>query len=188
MKDRVMRVSTVLKPGGTTDYEFEVYRALLEEIGIDLSNVPRIQEPGTSRRWLYVWHDRTAAQRFARELGVRTRDSSWVVHELDVPVEESGPLAPLDVLAERVADGTVYRLAPTSLERIMRRFPNARLTGEVFFSTQTQKDHERDRGPVWDQVIVLLSGLTEAQVNELGGYRVSEISRRTLYESAAAAH
>jgi hypothetical protein len=181
-----MRVFTVMKPGGTKNEEFEAYRALLEEIGIDLSNVPRVPEPGTGRRWLYVWHDRAAAQAFARELGVRTRDSSWAVHEFDFPVEESGPLAPLDVIADPVADGTVYRLSTASQERILRRFPNTHLAGEVFFSTRAQQDYERDHGLVWDQVILRLSGLSEAEVNELGGYRVYEIVRRTLYESAAA--
>jgi hypothetical protein len=183
LEGRAMSVFSVLKPGGTKDHEFEAYKALLEEIGIDLSNVPRVQEPGTSGRWLYVWQDRAAAQRFARELGVRTRDSSWAIHEFDSPVAESGPLAPLDVIAEPVANGTVYRLSTASQERILSRFPNARLAGEVFLSTHTQ----RDQGPVWDQVIIRLSGLSPAQVHELGGYRVYESARRTLYESATAA-
>jgi hypothetical protein len=177
-----------MKPGGTTNQEFDAYKALLEEVGIDLSNVPRIPEPGTGRRWLYVWRDRTAAQGFARELSVRTRDSSWMIQEFDLPVEESGPLAPLDVIAEPVVDGTVYRLSTASQERITRRFPNTRLAGEVFVATQTQQESERDHGPVWDQVILRLSGLSEAQVNELGGYRVYETVRRTLYESAPAAN
>jgi hypothetical protein len=113
---------------------------------------------------------------------------SSAVHEFDLPVAESGPLAPLDVIADPVADGTVYQLSTVSQERILRRFPNARLAGEVFFSTQTQQDYERDHGPVWDQVILRLSGLSEPQVHELGGYRVYEIVRRTRYESAAAAN
>jgi hypothetical protein len=185
VEDLVMRVFTVMKPGGTRDHEFEAYKALLEEIGIDLSNAPRIPEPDTGKRWLYVWQDQAAAERFARELGARTRDNSWEIHGFDLPAKELGPLAPLDVIAEPVAAGTVYRLSPTSQERILRKFPNVRLTGEAFFSTQTQRDHERDHGPVWDQVIMLLSGLSEDQVNELGGYRVYEVSWRTLYESAA---
>jgi hypothetical protein len=181
-----MGVFAVMKPGGTKNHEFEAYKALLEEIGIDLSNVPRVQEPGGTRRWLYAWRDREAAQRFARELGARTRDNSWTIRELDIPEQESGPLAPLDVIAEPVADGTVYRLSTASQERIMRRFPNARLAGDVFFSTQTQKDYERDHGPVWDDVIGILSGLSADQVSELGGYRVYETVVRTLYESAVA--
>jgi hypothetical protein len=60
------------------------------------------------------------------------------------------------------------------------------LTGEVVLSHQAQQARERDRGPVWDQVIGLLSGLSLDQVNELGGYRVYETVVRTLYESATA--
>src|SRR4029077_575038 len=129
-------------------------------------------EPVTARRWLYVWRDRAAAQAFARALGARTGDSSWMIHEFDLPEEELGPLAPLDVIAEPVADGTRYRLSAASQERIMRRFPNARLAGEVVLSHQAQQAREQDRGPVWDKVIGWLSGLSLDQVNELGGYRV----------------
>ena len=35
-----MDVFTVTKPGGTKDYEFEAYTGLLEEIGVDVANVP----------------------------------------------------------------------------------------------------------------------------------------------------
>src|SRR5438105_866664 len=143
-----MRAFAVMKPGGTKNHEFEAYKALLEEIGVDLSRVSRVQEPGTTGRWLYVWQDRAAAQRFARELRARTGDKSWDIHEFDRAAAESGPLAPLDVIAEAVAGGTVYRLSSTSQERIMRRFPNARLAGEVFLSTQAQNDHEHGHGPV----------------------------------------
>jgi hypothetical protein len=188
VEDHAMRGFTVTKPGGVKDHEFEAYKALLEAIGIDLSNVPRVQEPGTARRWLYVWLDRAVAQAFARELGARTGDTSWAVQECDLPAEDSGPLAPLDVIAEPVADGTRYRLSTASQERIMRRFPNARLTGEVILSHQAQQTRERHRspGPAWDRVIHLLSGLSVDLVDELGGYRVFETVMRTLYESAAA--
>src|SRR5437016_558755 len=143
-----MRVYTVRKPGGTKDREFAIYAGLLEESGIDLSQVPRTQEPGTSNRWLYVWRDRTSADRFKRELSSRTRDTSWEVYEFDLPVEEVGPLAPLEIIAERTTDGTAFRLAPTSQERIVRRFPDARLAGEVFWGTQARQDYERGRGPI----------------------------------------
>jgi hypothetical protein len=182
-----MRGFAVMKPGGTKDYEFEAYKSFLEGIGIDLSNVPRVPDPGTTRRWLYVWRDRAAAQAFARAMSERMEDSSWRVHELDFPEDESGPLAPLDVIAEPVAEGTRYRLSGASQERIMKRFPNARLAGEVILSHQAEQTYEREHGSeTWDRVISLLSGLSLDQVNELGGYRVIETIMRTLYESAAA--
>jgi hypothetical protein len=177
-----MRVYTVHKPDGTKDREFEAYKGLLEESGIDLSQVPRTQEPGTGHRWLYVWNDRTFAERFRRELSTRTRDPSWEVYEFDQPQEEVGPLAPLDIVAEHTSDGTVFRLAPTSQERIMRSFPNAHLTGEVFWGTERQRTHEHDRGPIWDQVASTLTGLSAEQLETLGGYRIVEWVEKVLYE------
>ena len=110
-----------------------------------------------------------------------------MVDECVVPEEETGPLAPLDVIAEPVPDGTAYRLSTASSERIMKRFPNAPLSGEVILSHQAQQvqERERGRGAAWDRVVGLLSGLSPDQVNELGGYRVFETIVRTLYESAA---
>jgi hypothetical protein len=182
-----MRGYVVLKPGGARPHEFEAYKALLEEVGFDLSNAPRVSEPGPERRWLYVWRDRAPAQAFARELGRRTRDSSWMVDECEVPEEGTGPLVPLDVIAEPVPDGTAYRLSTASQERILKRFPNASLSGEVILSHQAQQvqERERGRGAAWDRVVGLLSGLSRDQVIELGGYRVFETIVRTLYESAA---
>ncbi len=180
-----MHVFAVMKPGGTKNHEFDAYKALLEEIGIDLSDVPRVREPGTARRWLYVWRDRAAAQAFLRELAARTRDSAWTTGEFDVQAEASGPLAPLDVIAEPVGDGTVYRLSTASQERVTRRFPDARLAGETFVTSPKHPERKDCRGADWDEVITVLSGLSVQQVEELGGYRVYETVGRTLYESAA---
>lgn len=45
-----MLVYTVGMPVGTKDREFDAYTRLLAELGIDLSNSPRVPEPGTDRR------------------------------------------------------------------------------------------------------------------------------------------
>src|SRR5437868_5417001 len=127
-----MHVFTVTKPGGTTDYEFEAYIRLLEEIGIDVSRAPRTPEPETGGRWLHVWHRRPEAERFARELRIRTRDQSWFVQALEMEEESEGAIAPLEILAIRTREGTVFQLHPNTLERVSRGFPNARLAPEVF--------------------------------------------------------
>jgi hypothetical protein len=49
-------------------------------------------EPGTDKRWLYVWKSKALAERFSRELGARLRDASWAVHEVEIEQEERGPL------------------------------------------------------------------------------------------------
>jgi hypothetical protein len=71
--------------GGTKDAEFEAYARLLRQQGVDLGKLPRAQEPGTGRRWLYVWQNQENAEAFANELRTRTRDNHWAVVEVGAP-------------------------------------------------------------------------------------------------------
>ncbi len=167
-----MRVFTVTKPEGTKDAEFEAYVRLLEEIGIDVSNAPRVAEPGTSRRWLHVWHSQPEAERFTRELRTRTRDQSWEMYSFDSDAEFEGPVAPLEIIAVPTVGGTEYRLHPKGQERILREYPNSRLVPQVFWSRETQHDYESTHGPIWNQVAILLTGLSEEQISKLGGYTI----------------
>jgi hypothetical protein len=183
MRDAEMPVYTVERPGGSKDHEFQAYVDLLEEIGIDISNVPRTPEPSASNRWLYVWRDRGQAERFARELRARTREPSWRVHAFEPYVEETGPLAPLVVYSIDRSDGTEFRMDPNSQARVMRHFPNANLAGDVFFSTQTLDEFERQQRPIWDQVIINLLGISQDSIDQLGGIRVvDEVDGETLHE------
>ena len=183
-----MRVYTVRKPEPNTDQEFQAYTALLEQIGIDLANAPRVLEPGTTNRWLYVWKSKPHAERFARALGMRLHDPSWVVHEFDLPHEELGPLAPLTILSIPMNGGTVFRLEANSQARIMQHYPNARMRGEVvqpdgvMFPHDVREDFERQHGPVWDEVITVLTGISEEEVAGLGGIRIVTLNGEVLYE------
>jgi hypothetical protein len=182
-----MMVYTVRKPGPNTDKEFQAYVGLLEDIGIDITDVPRTPEPGTTNRWLYVWTSRPLAERFARELRSRLRDPSWLVHEFElpndhVPDEARGPLAPLTILSIPTAGGTEFRLTPASQERILSHFPNARITGQVTFPQPVREGYERQHGPVWNQVITILTGIPEEAIERLGGVRIVDEDGRTLHE------
>jgi hypothetical protein len=177
-----MRVYTVRKPEPNTDREFQAYIDLLEEIGIDIANVPRTPEPGTRNRWLYLWRSRPQAERFARELGRRLRDPSWAVHEFDIPDEERGPLAPLVIWGIPTAEGTLFRLDPKSQARVMHHFPNARLGGEYLFPHQVRDDYERQHGPVWNQVIIILTGIPDESIDRLGGVRILSENGAILHE------
>ncbi len=178
-----MSVYTVTMPGGIKDHEFEAYTKLLEEAGVDLSTAPRTHEPGTSNRWLYVWRDRTLAERFAVELSMRTGNSGWKVHEFEPDQYESGPLAPLDIVAFLNPEEDTFRLTPTSQERIMRHFPDAHLADKVSWPKQIRKDHERAQGPIWQQTAIVLMGLSELQIRKLGGYRVIKPDGSILHKS-----
>ncbi len=183
-----MRVYTVRKPGPNTDREFQAYVNLLEEIGIDIANVPRTPEPDTDHRWLYVWKSKPLAERFSRELAARLRDPSWEVHEFEVEEEERGPLAPLTIRSIPTSEGTAFRLEQKSLERLLQHFPNARLQGEakvpqqVLFPAAVREDFERQHGPVWGQVIIILTGLPEEAISRLGGVRILDGEGHVLHE------
>lgn len=177
-----MTFYTVTKPGGVKNEDFEPYKGLLEEIGVDLSRAPRLPQPGMTRS-LHMWTDRGAADRFLRELRARSGDASWILSELSRPQAELGPLAPLDILVLPSTQGCHYRLTPDSQERVMKRFPNARLSGDVFLPHHAAANVDR----AWRDVAVRLTGLADVQLAELGGYRIYEQGGRTVYELAPTA-
>ncbi len=178
-----MRVYTVRMPGGTKDREFDAYKGLLEEAGVDLSAVPRTHEPETRNRWLYVWREEPLAERFARELRLRTRNPAWEVHEFEVAQDDLGPLAPLDIVAFLNPDEDTFRLTPNSQERVMRRFPDARLADKVSWPKQTRADYEQQHGPIYRQTAVALMGLSDRQIQQLGGFRIVKPDGSVLHES-----
>jgi len=175
-----MRTYTVRKvPGPNTDKEYQVYVNLLQDIGIDIADARRTPEPGTDNRWLHVWESKSLAERFARELRTRLRDESWEVHGFEVADDQSsadsrGPLAPLTVVSIATSEGTDFELEPASQERILAHFPNARLVGTLSYSDEVRQDYETIHGPIWDQVIIGLTGISEAAIASLGGIRIVE--------------
>jgi hypothetical protein len=181
-----MKVYTVRKHRPNTDREHQAYVDLLQDIGIDIADVPRTLEPGTTNRWLYVWQSKSLAERFARELGARLRDASWFVQELDLPADkppsERGPIAPLTIFSIPTSEGTEFRLEPTSQERILMHFPNARPAGTVTFPAKVRTDYERQHGSVWDQVIIVLTGISGEAVTRLGGIRIVTPEGKLLHE------
>ena len=103
-----MHVYTVRKLGPNTDKELQAYIALLEEMGIDLVNIPRSLTPEAASFWLFVWKSKSQAESFARELGTRLHDSSWFVHEFELPQEESKPAI---ASSENIEDESWYQAA-----------------------------------------------------------------------------
>ncbi|MGH7224035.1 MAG: hypothetical protein ACRELF_12460, partial [Gemmataceae bacterium] len=168
-----MRAFTVAMPGGTKDLEYEAYVRLLNDWGIDVTDVPRVLEKGMPFRWLYAWKKREDAERFARELRVQTRDKRWRVHEFSTNHLPQGPLGPVEINVGCQRDGCTYVLHPNSVELIQKKFPQACLVTSVFLGHDTRMNFERDRPEsIWDHVAMILTGLNEEQLNELGGYRI----------------
>jgi hypothetical protein len=178
---------TVTRPGGTKDVEFEEYAQLLRRRGVDLARLPRVPEPGSGRRWLYVWDSPTEAQAFADELKRQTEDASWEVAEVDAAPSE-GPLGPVEIQAARRRDGWAFALHPLSRLMIRKLFPDSCRTGSVSIRSENG-DKAASAPPVADlaeQVAVLLTGLSLEQITTtFGGYRVYDpVKKRELVASA----
>ncbi len=135
-----MVVYTVSVPVGIKDKEFEAYTHLLAEVGINLSNSPRVPEPGTDKRWLYAWSKKSEAEAFAAELRRRTRNPNWFVHEFEVVSEERGPVAPLEIATFPEEDGYAYYLTPESRERVIATYPGTKLPASVKLEIDKQQD------------------------------------------------
>jgi hypothetical protein len=187
-----MDVFTVTKPGGTRDYEFEAYTRLLQESGVDVANVPRVPEPETQRRWLYTWTRKEEAEGFANELRHRTRDGSWHVHQFEIKEEARGPVAPLDIYEVHENEREFkYYLGPASRERVVRAFPHTKVY-PVTISQQNLESIKQQHGEQWwDQLSILVTGLSKEKVLSLGGYRLilpyGEIGHEELPEIPAKA-
>lgn len=167
-----MLVYTVTKPVGTKDREFEAYTRLLEDVGIDVSNSPRVAEPGTYHRWLYAWKKKIEAELFAEELRRRTGDGDWVVHQFETAAEERGPVAPLDIASVPEQDGYTYYLTPASRERVVAAYPGTKLPAGLAIKIGVHQDLLHQQGSeAWMGIARLLTGRNDEEIDRLGGVR-----------------
>lgn len=156
---------------------------LLHQQGIDLGNSSRVPEPGTGRRWLYVWDSRQKAEAFADELQKRTRDNTWTVIEMDAPPSE-GPLGPIIVQVGRRSTGLVFGLHLLSRALIRSAFADGKgraITISVNFDTQ--QDFLSMYGSINNlarEVVPILTGLKLSELEELGYSLIEAGTHRTL--------
>ena len=169
--------------GGTKDAEYEAYARLLRQRGVDLGNLPRAPEPGSGRRWLYVWDTPDKAHAFADELQRRTRDNAWVVVEVAAPPSE-GPLGPIIVQVGRRATGLVLALHPLSRAMIQSAFPDAKGTATtVTINFETYQNFLTTHGSLEDlarEVVPTLTGLKLQELETLGYALIEDDTDRTL--------
>jgi len=169
-----MLVYTVTKPVGTKEKEFEAYTRLLEEVGIDVSNSPRVPEPGADRRWLYAWKKETEAQRFAAELRRRTGDLEWLVYPFENPDYNRGPVAPLEIASIPEQHGYTYYLTPASRERVVAAFPGTKLPSGLNVPVKLQQDFLRqNEEECWLELTRILTGRSDEEIDSLGGIRIT---------------
>jgi hypothetical protein len=169
--------------GGTKDAEFEAYARLLRQQGVDLGKLPRAPDPGTGRRWLYVWESQEKAQAFADELKKRTRDDAWEVVEVAAPPSE-GPMGPIIVQVGRRANGLVLGLHPLSRAMIQSAYPNAKgMAATVSINFETLQDFLATYGSLEDlarEVVPTLTGLKLQELEKLGYALIEDDTDRTL--------
>jgi hypothetical protein len=169
--------------GGTKDAEFEAYARLLRQQGVDLGKLPRAPDPGTGRRWLYVWNEKAAAETFAEELRKRTRDNNWTVVEVAAPPSE-GPMGPIIVQVGRRSTGLVFELHPLSRAMIQSAYPTAKPTAAtISISFQTLQDFTSTYGSIADlaaEVVPTLTGLSASELSKLGYALIEDDTNKTL--------
>ena len=160
----------VTKPVGTTNSEFEAYISLLTELGVDTASLVRVREKNTDRKWLYAWPDIQEAEDFAAQLRLRTQDTSWNVvgFEPDLATENTPGL---QVNVSPVSNGFEYKLTGDSFRSILTRHPAAKPTDRIFVPAEVLTQFEESHGTFENQARIVLTGLNQQQISDLGGVR-----------------
>lgn len=114
-----------------------------------------------------------------------TENQNWQVRELPDGESSIGPLGPIVILIGRQSEGLSYSLSPSSKKLIWKMFPAANVTPSVFIAT-TRPNGATNQDRIWDQVAIILSGLSADQLERLGGYEVYDpVTRQLLREPAS---
>lgn len=91
------------------------------------------------------------------------------------------------ILVGRQGDGCTYSLHPASRRLILQRFPGVHPAPSVFIGYETRDDFERYQGPMWGQIALLLTGLSENQLRKIGGFLIYDpMSETIIYDGAKA--
>jgi hypothetical protein len=178
-------------PYGNKQREFDAYVELLKQQRITIDDSTRVED-SFGRKWLHVWNDRSEAEQFANRLRHVTGNKDWEVYDLSPPRRLAGreneQAGPVEILVGRQGDGSTYSLHPNSLKLIRQRFPEIHPRPTVFIGSDTQTDIEASVGSIYNQVAIILTGLSSRLLNELGGYRVVDpLTDLALYQSEAVA-
>jgi hypothetical protein len=180
---------TVNRPGGMKSSDFQAYARLLRQRGVDLGKLPRVRDPITDNRWLYVWNTEAEARAFADELKEETGDSAWEVVPVSAQPTE-GPLAPLMIQLVRQADGLTFALHPLSRATIRSAFPQAiSATTYATIDTPTWHDFRKTKGGLADlvqEIAPALTGLAPDQLRSLGYVVVDADTDETLVSAPSA--
>jgi hypothetical protein len=168
--------------GMTKDSEFREYERLLSrdllKRGVDLTHVPRVHEPETGNKWLFVWPDEEQAGDFADRLNKQTKTSTWKVKRLSEETPTSlGPLRPIEIQVGWQRNGYTFALAPWAYMAIRALFPESCQTRTVFVASERRVvgppnvDHLREMAT---PTLLLLTGLDAKQLQSFDEFVVRD--------------
>ena len=87
----------------------------------------------------------------------------------------------------RQMDGATFRLSPKTREFLSSRFKNLPPPSSVFVSHEQASDSEKYFGSLGDHLPMILTGLGENDLKELGGFEfVSPVDGKIVFESTPA--
>ena len=162
---------TVFFPGGNNDSEFQAYVRLLRQNGVDIGNAPRIPDPETQNKWLYVWNSKEEAESFRNDLAEITGKQDWLVHETNAQPSD-GPLGPIILLLTRSAAEFIFSMHALSRAMIKSAFPHAKPTAtSISVGFETWHDFKSSHGNVIgliEEIGPTLTGLDGDQIGTIG--------------------
>lgn len=66
-------------------------------------------------------------------------------------------------------NGAIYQFDPLSRDKILQAFPTVHQAKTIFIGFDTKDDFEKQHGPIWKQIILLLSGVSTSKLIEQFG-------------------
>ena len=174
-----MGYAVVHNSGMTKDAEFQEYQQLLTRYllkrEINLSDVPRISDAKTGKRWLYVWPTELEAKAFADQLNEEMGEKLWMVTPVVAPSQ--GPLRPLELQVGRRPDGWTFALAPWTRKVIQREVPGSCRNRSVFVAIDPRSGEGQTKGSLRElagQVLPLLVGQGVELIKSFGEFVVTD--------------
>ena len=96
-------------------------------------------------------------------------------------------MSPIVVEVGKQRNGVTFQLSPWTEVMLASQAAGRFLPSSVFLELDTTWDLERLGESMWSQVVLLLTGLDEAQIKDLGGFKfVDPTEHEILFESLAA--
>jgi hypothetical protein len=172
---------TVVHANGTTaDSDYREYLRVLSRVllkqGVNLADVPRVEDPATGKHWLYVWPTEDEAQGFAQSMNEHTEAGEWVVRSVETSPSR-GPLRPLEIEVGRHGRRWTFALAPWARKALQTQFPGSCQKNTVTVTADEQGNlptTQPELEKLAEQMLLILAGLEREQLQRFGSYVLTD--------------